>query len=338
MIFVTGGTGFLGAHLLYDLLSKGEKVRALKRVNSSIDTTKKIFSYYTSDTGLFDKIEWFNGDILNYADLQEGLKGCQKVYHCAGKVSFNPAEKAEIISLNHIGAVHMVNASLEAQIQKFCFVSSIAALGRTDENKEITEKTQWETSKHNSAYAIAKYKAEMEVWRGTAEGLNAVIVNPSIILGPGNWKKGSSELFHLVAKGFPYYTEGINGFVDVRDVSKAMMQLMESEIVNQRFILNSENITYKNLFFAIADALKIKRPSKNATRLTTELAWRIEKIKSFITAKPPLITKETAQTARGTHRYSSSKIEEALNFSFIPIKKCVEDTVGLYNNDQKSKN
>jgi nucleoside-diphosphate-sugar epimerase len=335
MVFVTGGTGFLGAHLIYDLLIKGKKVRALKRVGSSIDTTKKIFSYYTSDTGLFDKIEWYDGDILNYSDIETGLKGCQKVYHCAGKVSFNSAEKERILRLNHIGTANIVNASIYTQIQKICFVSSIAALGRNTKNDLITEQTQWETSKYNSAYAISKYKAEMEVWRGTAEGLNAVIVNPSIILGPGNWKKGSSELFHFVAKGFPYYSEGINGFVDVRDVSKAMIKLMESDIVNQRFILNAENISYKKLFFSIADALNIPRPSKKASKFISAIAWRIEKIKSLLTSKSPLITKETARTATCIHRYSSSKIEENLNFSFIPIQQCVEDTVRRYLSDHR---
>ncbi len=331
MIFVSGGTGFVGAHLLYDLAKKDRKVRAIKREGSSLELCKKIFSIYSEEPEKeFAKIEWLDGDILDYYSLEESMKDCKHVYHCAGRVMFDPSQKHETIRINEEGTQNMVNAALHNKISKFCCVSSVAALGRTESKGEITEKTQWENDKLNSAYAIGKHKAEMQIWRGVAEGLKAVIVNPSIILGPGDWNKGSSELFSLINKGWDYYTEGINGYVDVRDVSRAMIELMESDIENERFILNAENLSYKELFDMMAESLDVKKPQKKAGKRLGGLVWRLEKIRSFITGKPPLLTRETAATALNISRYDNQKIIKNIDFQFIPIRKSIEDTVRIF--------
>ncbi len=331
MIFVSGGTGFVGAHLLYDLAKKDHKVRAIKREGSSLELCKKIFSIYSEEPEKeFAKIEWFDGDMLDYFSIEKAMAECSLVYHCAGQVSFNPSEKHKTIFINEEGTKNIVDAALHHGIGKICFISSIAALGRTTKNELISEKTQWENDKLNSAYAIGKHKAEMQIWRGVAEGLKAVVVNPSIILGPGDWNKGSSELFSLINKGWNYYTEGINGYVDVRDVSRAMIQLMESDIENERFILNAENLSYKELFDMMAESLDVKKPHKKAGKRLGGLVWRLEKIRSFITGKPPLLTRETAATALNISRYDNQKIIKNIDFQFIPIRKSIEDTVRIF--------
>ena len=119
---------------------------------------------------------------------------------------------------------------------------------------------------------ITKYGAEMEVWRGTQEGLNTVVVNPGIIIGPGYWHNGSGSLFKRIYKGMSHYTNGVVGFVGVNDVAQIMIKLMESNIINQRYILISENLSYKDFFTKVAALLHVKPPKKEATKLILNIA------------------------------------------------------------------
>lgn len=334
MNFVTGGTGLLGSHLIYDLLQRGEKVRALKRDTSNVEFVKKVFSYYASNVNeLFDKIEWVNGDVLDFYSIKEAIKGLDHVYHCAAIISFDPKKRIQIIHENVRGTANLVNACIEQKTKKYCQVSSIAALGRSEITGPITEAGEWLDSKNKSAYSISKHLSEMEVWRGIAEGLNAVIVNPSIILGPGNWENGSSKMFTSIYNGLRYYTKGIAGYVDVRDVSKAMIMLMEDDICNERFILNAENLSYEYVLKLMAESLGVKIPDIYAKKWMSELGWRIEKIKGIISNKPALITKETARTAHKTLCFSSQKIIDALNMEFIPIDQSIKEISSLYLKD-----
>jgi len=327
MILVTGGTGLLGSHLLFDLVNSGGNVRAIKRVSSSIELTRKIFSYYSDESeNLLSKIEWVDGDVLDVFSLEEAMKNVEDIYHCAAVVSFNPKEKQNILSVNIDGTTNIVNVALKNNIRKFCHVSSIASLGSVDKNETIDESNFWKTSKQNSAYSVSKYAAEREVWRGIAEGLNAVIVNPSVIVGPGDWSKGSAELFSLMWKGLKFYSNGINGYVDVRDVSKAMILLMKNSVNNERYLLSSENLSYRELFNLIAKYLNKKNPKYRTTPFMGEIAWRFEKIKSLITASSPAITKKTARAANQIFRYSSEKIKKDFDFEFIPMSKSIKET------------
>ncbi len=336
MNFVTGGTGLVGSHLIFDLLQKGEQVRALKRANSNIQFVKKIFSYYNSKADiLFNKIEWVEGDILDFYSLKEALIGVDHVYHCAAIVSFNPQQRTQIIEENVTGTANLVNACLEVKIKKFCQVSSIAAIGKSERNEHITEQGQWVNSKNKSAYAISKHLSEMEVWRGIAEGLDAVIVNPSIILGPGNWDSGSSKMFTSIYNGLRFYTKGVVGFVDVRDVSTAMIELIECKISAERFILNSENLSYEYVFKLMAKNLGVKTPDIYARKWMSELGWRLDKFKEIILNKPALITKETARTAHKSSYYSNQKIIDKLNFHFKPIEHSIRDISRLFLNEFK---
>lgn len=336
MILVTGGTGLVGAHLLYELLKKEDIVIALKRKNSDVNITKRIFSYYTDGYDkLFKKIIWKDGDILDYESVYNSLKDVKFVYHCAAAVSFQSSDKHTISNTNREGTANLVNACLEADIQKLVHVSSIGTLGRAGISGIVDEDSQW-NAKKTSVYSTSKYHAEMEVWRAMAEGLNAVIVNPSIIIGPADWNKGSAKLFDTMYKGLTFYTHGSNGFVDVEDVVKLMIILMESDIKEERFIINAENVNYKTLFSNMAIALNVKAPQIEAKRFLSEIAWRALWIKSLFTGKTSSITKETAETANQNYQYSNNKIIEATSYNFLPIEESIKKTAAFYLKDLKN--
>lgn len=322
-ILVTGGTGLVGSQLVFDLIQSGEQVTVLKRSGSDLGLINSVFK---GNEPLLDKIEWFDGDILDVTKIFEACKGIEQVYHCAAKVSFDSRHQSLLHKVNTEGTANVVNACLENKVEKLCYVSSVAALGRERDNQHIDESTQWKRSNHNSNYAISKYAAENEVWRGIAEGLNAVIVNPTIIIGPGNWKTDSSALFGKVYDGLSFYTNGVNGYVDVRDVSAAMIQLMNSSISEEKFLLVSENLSYKSFFTLVANALNKKPPFISANNIMRSIAWRGEWLRSAITGKPQVITKETARTSAHTYYYSSAKIQKALGFSFRPVTESVSFT------------
>ena len=335
MILVTGGTGLVGSHLLHQLSLKEDKIRAIYRSDDKIKLTKRVFSYYTEDDAFFNKIEWLKADITNVPSLEKAFKNIHLVYHCAAIVSFNKRDYQQMRKVNIEGTANMVNLSIANKIDKFCFVSSIATIEKkaqlpslqkekTKKQEELIDETnEWNTETNNYGYAITKYGAEMEVWRATQEGLDAVIVNPGVILGAGFWHNGPGELFTKFYNEFKFYTEGITGFVSVKDVVKAMILLMDSSIKNERFILVAENRSFKELFFKIAAAFHKKRPSIKVGNALSNIAWRLEAVKSFITGKTPLITKHTASASLSKHAYSSAKIKKALNFTFEPLDKSI---------------
>jgi dihydroflavonol-4-reductase len=325
MILVTGGTGLVGAHLLYHLLKNDEKVRAIYRSKEKIKAVEKVFSYYTEDTSLIAKIAWFKADITDIPAMIPAFVGVEKVYHCAAFISFNPKDYKEMRKVNIHGTAIIVNLSIDAKIKKLCFVGSIAAVGDSLNGDLITEENEWNKELDNSGYSITKFGAEMEVWRASQEDVEVVIVNPGVILGSGFWTAGSGKLFSQVKNGFKYYTEGITGFVGVKDVVKAMVLLMNSDVKNERFILVSENKTYKELFFLIADAFGVKRPSKKIKSWQTNMFWRISSILAVFTKKTPLLSKYSAKSAHEVSKYSSEKIKEKINFQFEEVQTVVKD-------------
>ncbi|HEY0274340.1 MAG TPA: NAD-dependent epimerase/dehydratase family protein [Chitinophaga sp.] len=315
MIFVTGGTGFLGSHLLRALVQAGKPVRALYRR----DIPAQLHD-------IRNQVEWVQGDILDVYSLEAALREVTQVYHAAATVSFQPGAAARMLHTNVEGTANLVNACLDAGVQKLVHVSSVAALGRSRTAAPIDEKAEWEESKHNSAYAVSKYRSEMEVWRGIAEGLHAVIINPSIILGPGYWDDGSGALVKNAWKEFPYYTTGANGFVDVRDVVKAMTGLMDSPVEDKRFIVSAENWSYLDLFTHLAQALHKKPPHIPVKPWLAEIVWRVEKIKGRLTGKKPLVTRETAHTAQLKVYYNNGRLLQALpGFTYTPLEQTIRD-------------
>lgn len=336
MIAITGSTGLLGAHLIFRLLDQGYEVKALRRSKNS-GLVKKILSYYTdSPDEYLNRIHWHQGDVTDISTLEDFLEKDDLLFHCAGSVSFHKKDKNLLHRINVEGTANVVNAALHQNISKLIHVSSTSALGRAGPDGKISESSQWKNSKHNSWYSITKMLGEQEVWRGQMEGLSTAVVNPGIILGPGPWDKGSSQLFSKLYKGLNFYTQGVNGYVDVRDVAYVMEKLMFSGIEEERFLLVAENIDYKSLFEQIADVLKVKPPRQKATPTMAEIVWRLDAVRSFFSGKPPLITKETAHTAMNKHYYDGSKITSFIDFSYRPIKESIADFGELFLKDQNN--
>jgi dihydroflavonol-4-reductase len=335
MIFVTGGTGMLGAHLLY-LLTKTQNVIALKRPKSSLQTIRRVFSYFNSDYHQqLARITWVDGDISDFIKLRQQLQNMDIVYHAAALVSFNPKDSGKMYQYNVLGTENVVNACLHNNVKKLCYVSSIAALGSNQNREFINEDITNYEDGQQSAYSKSKKLAELEVWRGINEGLNAVIVNPAIILGGGNWANGSGAFFQKTWDNFKYYTHGATGFVDVNDVCKAMILLTNSEISNERFVLSAENLPYRDIFNEIAKNFDKKAPSKYATPWLTQLAWRLEKLRCLFTRKAPQITKETAQSGHNIKKYNGEKILRLDGFEYTPIQKSIKTICHQFLTDKK---
>ncbi|MBR5214921.1 MAG: NAD-dependent epimerase/dehydratase family protein [Bacteroidales bacterium] len=339
MIFITGCTGLVGSHLVSEIVKRqrttdnGQQtlssIKLLCRKNSDLSLLKDVLKRYGFNE-MPNNIEFVYGDVLDYDILEDAMQDTDEVYHCAAVVSFDPSDKGSLMRVNVEGTRNMVNAALHCGVKKFCHVSSIAALGRALEGESIDEESPWTRSKNNSVYSNSKHEAEMEVWRGIAEGLNATIVNPSLILGAGRWDSSSCELFNVIAKGFPFYTTGINGFVDVKDVARAMITLMENNKFGQRYCLNGALISYQNLFNLMAQNFKVKAPYIKVGKGLSEIAWRIFWILGKLQGKKPLITKETARTATRKYSYSSAKIIRELDFKFTHIEESIKEICDVY--------
>ena len=271
------------------------------------------------------------GDVLDVVSLEEAMQGIEGVIHSAAFVSFNKKERKQMYQVNIEGTANVVNIALENNVKRFIHVSSVASLGKRTNGSIVNEDSKWQENKLNTNYAVSKYYGEMEVWRGIAEGLNAVIVNPSTILGYGDWNSSSNALFKNAYNGFPWYTNGVNGFVDIEDVSKAIVKLLATNIRSERFILNGENWSYRKLFDTIADSFGKRRPYRKATPLLSSLAWRLEKLRSFFTGKKVLLTKETAKVAQSSTNFDNNKILNALpGFTFTNLEQTIRKACGRY--------
>lgn len=325
MVLVTGGTGLVGSHLLLHLIENGENVRAIYRKLETIQKTKNLFSYYKKEN-LFEKIDWLQADILDIPSLEIAFENVEFVYHCDACISFDPKDEAIIRKTNIEGTANIVNFCLTKNVQKLCFISSIAALGDLKENEKIiTEETEWNPEKSHSDYAISKFGAEMEIWRGQQEGLNSIIVNPGVILGPRIWNEGSGIIFNKIEKGFPFYTKGTTGFVAVIDVVRLMVQLMKSEIKNERFALVANTISFQELFNSMADAHKVKRPWVYISPFVIGILWRLDWVFSTFFRTKRILDKETAIASYSESLYSNEKVKNALKIDFLDIHHYIKE-------------
>lgn len=331
MILVTGGTGLVGSHLLYKLVSTNEKVRAIYRNEQKLQNVKSVFSSYTDDyKNLFDAIEWIKADIIDIPSLTEAFKDISYVYHCAALVSFEPIKSNALRKFNIEGTANVVNFCISHNIKKLCYVSSIATLGSTFNKETITEETIWNPEMDNSVYAITKYGAEMEVWRATQEGLDAVIVNPGVILGAGIWNEGSGSLFKKAHKGLNYYSSGTVALVSVEDVVSIMITLMKSDVKNERFVLVGDNWTFKKFLQMLATSVNKTPPEKLAPSWLLHILWRLDWLKYSLTGKPRKLTKQLSNSLSSETYYSSEKIKNTLNFEFHPIDQTISRVGKLY--------
>lgn len=329
MNLVTGGTGLVGAHLLLHLAQKGEKSKALYRNEITIHKTKALFEQFQKSE-LFSEIEWVEGDLNDIPALEIAFKHCTLVYHCAALISFDPTDEAILRKVNIEGTANMVNLSLAFGIEKFCYVSSIAALGDLNESETIiTEESEWNQEKAHSDYAISKYGAEMEIWRAQQEGLSCVIVNPGVILGTGFWDSASGEIITKIKKGMPFYTLGSSGFVAVEDLVNVMFLLMKSSFSGERFTVIAENIDFKTLSNWIGQNFNVKPPYLYAKPWMTMLACRIDWVLSKLLLKKRILSKSMVKSLHTTAMYSNDKITKTLSFTFKPIRVYLKEISSL---------
>ena len=334
MIFVTGGTGLVGSHILLRLAKEGISFKALKRETSSLQICENVFFHYAAKD-LFTKINWETGDVNDIPSLEKAMEDCSRILHCAAIVSFHPAEVELMRKVNIEGTANVVNVALSKGIKKLGYVSSIAALGRNSTVGIVDEECYFKATKLDSNYALSKYYAEQEVWRASQEDLDVVIVNPSVILGPGDWDKGSSQIFQKIHSGLKFYTTGSTGYVDVIDVANSLVDLLLSSVRNERFIVNGANLKYRDCFDRIAIALGKSKASIKVTPFLKELAWRFEAIRSFITSKTPLLSRETANSAMTDGAYSTEKIKKEIDFQFTEIETTIQKYANWFLADLK---
>ncbi|ESU29727.1 nucleoside-diphosphate-sugar epimerase [Flavobacterium limnosediminis JC2902] len=328
MILVTGGTGLVGAHLLLHLLQENEAVRAIYRSTASTEKTKRLFQT-ENKAYLFDKIEWVPADITDIPALEKAFENISQVYHCAALISFDSRDEDQLRKINIEGTANVVNCCIDFKVKKLCHVSSIAALGDAKEGEKIiTEETEWNPEKNHGDYALTKFGAETEVWRGAQEGLDVVVVNPGVIFGKGFGAAGSGELLQKIHNGFPFYTKGSTGITAVEDVVNVMMQLMKSDISGERFTIVSENVILQNLLNDIADSMQKKRPYIYARPYMTSLYWRADWLFSKLFCRKRRFTRATAKASHSTEIYNNSKVINHLNYTFQPMKTYVS-TVSL---------
>lgn len=336
MILVTGATGFVGSHLLLHLASHNyfqHKIVGLYRNKKSIDDVKLFFELHKKQN-LFDKIEWRKADILDVPSLNMAFEGIKYVYHCAAIVSFDPANEEMMRKTNIEGTANIVNFCLEYGVQKLCHVSSIAALGDLLPHENIvSEKTEWNPELEHSDYAISKFGAEMEVWRAQQEGLKVIVVNPGVVIGNvilTKWSVGSNQIFQKVANGLKFYSKGTTGFISVTDLVNAMKILMESDLVNQKFILVSENWDYKKLTTTIANSLGVLPPKHEIKKWQIQILWRLDWLYSKIFFKKRLLSKSMAHSLHSIDFYDNSALKSILKFEFEPLEKTIQDTSSAY--------
>lgn len=310
-IVVTGASGLLGFRVLKQLATSDARIIAVCRnIPETID----------------HRVEWQSCDVLDIIALENIFTGVDKIYHCAGLVSYDPRRKKEIFDINVYGTANVINAALNKGVKRLLHVSSVASMGVESKENELTdESTAWKEI-GASDYSKSKHLAEMEVWRGLSEGLSTIIINPSIILGCGDWDKGSTEMFKAIYNEFPWYSTGVHGFVDVNDVARAAVMLMNSDIEAQQFIINGINISYENLFNKIANTFGVKPPHKKVTPFLAGLVWRMDYIKNIFSHKSSMITKHSATIALKNVQYDNSKLlKQYTDFQYTDLDKTIEN-------------
>ncbi len=315
MILITGASGFLGHHLVDELLSVGHDLRALVR-----NSAKRQFAWGSL-------VEVVEGDLLDIEMLTQALDGVDTVIHAASVVSYWKKRHQEMRQINVEGTANLVNLCIELGIPKLIHISSIAALGKDTREKWITEDTPWNSSGAASAYAQSKYDQELEVYRGIAEGLHAIILNPGLILGETqDWSSNTGKIFSVLSKGLTYVNSGSTGVVGARDVARAVSFLFEKEIPSgERFVLVGENLSQKDLMGKIAQSIDKAPPSRILPPGASMAVGYLSQFMARFTGKEPVITPETMRSSIRSYLYNGEKITR-LGFSYTPIDELIEET------------
>ena len=332
MILVTGSTGLLGSHVVVELLHKGYEVRAMFREEARKQVVYRLLDFYypNEKESLLGKLHWFKGDVLDLTDVEDSLRGISKVVHCAALVSFHRRDFHHLFKVNRRGTANMVNFALDSGVNQFVHVSSTAAIGSDSQFADglKRESNLWNPSDEVSGYSLSKFSAEKEVWRAKEEGLNVSVVNPSVMFGPGSWEESSLRIFRTLSKGLTYYTKGSNAFVDVRDVTKLILKLIETGKTGERYLVTGTNMKFKELFDRICKQLNVRAPYKLAGPFLTGLAWRLSGMLGRIQGKRPTITKESARSSQNDSKFSNEKLlKDFPDFQFTPLEETIALTI-----------
>ncbi len=333
MILVTGGTGLVGSHLLLELVKSGKKVRAIHRKDSDLQAVKKVFSYYIPADEidfLLSKIEWKEADLNNIPALTEAFTGITSVYHCAALISFDTSDEKALRKINIEGTANIVNLCVAFKIEKLCYISSIATMDISLGEKFVTENFTWNQEKYHNEYSISKHGAEIEVWRGTQEGVPAIILNPGVILGPGFWNTGSGQLFNKIDKGLNYHFPKTTGFVGVQDVVNAVITVMQSNIQNEQYIVVAENLSFTKVLGLVAESIQKPSPKKPLKPWMVFIGWIYQSISNFLFGTKKFITREDYKSLFKNSFYSSTKLKSEFSFKYTPIKEVILETGKIF--------
>jgi len=280
--------------------------------------------------GCEDKIQWIPASLQDIDLISEILPEVDVLIHTAAIVDFRKSKRDALYECNTHLVADLINACLRAEVKKVIHFSSIAAMGRAEESSLITEKTPWKESRLNSDYGKSKYLGELEVWRGVAEGLEAVIFNPSLVIGAGFWKKSTPTILPQVEKGRAFFPTGSNGIVDVRDVAQAVVLALEGAGANERFLLNGANLKYKELFSTLAKYINAPIPSKPLSPKLLNLAVRIARICESLNINIPFPSQQL-QVLSAQSNYDGRKSEELLGLTYRPFNETLRETAEAYN-------
>lgn len=328
-ILITGGTGLVGSHLLLILSNHSElELFASKRATSDLNIVKRLFDWHNNPN--FDQVQWKTADleIDQWHDIEN--EHFDEIIHTAAVVSFNPKDFDLMHKVNINATENLLSFAKRTSVRKFGFISSITSLGRVAGESVYTENSAWQDNAVNSEYSKTKYRSEQFVLAANSDDLNTYIVNPGVILGPCDWNKSSGTFFRTGAKGMKFYTKGQNGFVDVNDVAKGILTVMEKGNPGERHILVGENISYKKVFELLTQGFGSTIPTIYANKLLTDIGWRLDKLISSLKKTEPTLTKESARTSHGFHTYDNNKVQQQLGFQFTPIEASIKQSIPYF--------
>lgn len=315
---VTGATGFLGSELTRQLVAEGADVRILRRATSRLDLLGE---------AVCRRVEHAVGDVTDIDSLHGAMAGVRRVYHAAAFVGFGGRRDRERLRrINVEGTANVVNTALAAGVERLVHTSSMAAFGRPEDAcQPIDETAEWRTSRANTAYAHSKYLAELEVFRGIAEGLDAVLVNPALIFGAGRPGENTTRIAERVRDGkLPVIPAGGTNVVDVVDVAMGHRRAMARGRTSERYFLGSENLTWRAIIDTLADAFGVSPPRWTLPPMPALVAGTLAEAAAFVTGGRPSLTREAARTASRFYRYDHRKAVDELGCSFRPFEETAQ--------------
>lgn len=337
---VTGATGLVGMERLVYRLQRGWPTVALRREGSDVDRVQAMLRERLGRDGdsAWSSLEWREADLSDVVGLEEAMEGCSRVFHAAGRVSFRPGDEARLKAVNATGTANVVNAALATGVQRLFHVSSVAALGRsardpeTGERMPVSETADWAEGAGASPYGVSKHAGEMEAWRGMAEGLEVIVVNPTVILGDARYGESSGMVFRRAAEGRRHYPVGGGGFVGVTDLLAVCAALDaaadsgQAGVLGERFIVSAEDVSHRDIMTWVADSIGVRQPSTPLQGWMLGLAWRAAAVLAVFNGKPPVLTRDLARNTQVQHRYDTGKLKAVLpDWTFTPIREVIRD-------------